>query len=179
MSTATANIVRMKSTESDTPRFERITRAQQSMMLVYARTLLRDEELARKVVQEALLAAWRGMERFDVSRDTGAWLRGIIRNKWKDACRREGRRPEFTEENLEYLDLKMERLSERPAIFDDLAECREKLPEDMKEVIRLSYDEGAKSEEAGEHMGIAAATVRKRLERARILLRDCLEGMSE
>ena len=69
----------------------------------------------------------------------------------------------------------MEALEQRPAVFDDLADCREKLPVEMGEVVSLSYDEGLNSEAVGERLSIAAATVRKRLERARGLLKDCLE----
>ena len=157
------------------PGFGQVAREHQDMMLVYARTLLRDESLAREVVQEALVAAWKGMERFDVTRDVGSWLRGIVRNKWKDVCRKQGRKLEFANEDLEYLEAKMEALDSRPAVFDDLAECRENLPPQMGEVVSLSYDEGMKSEAVGEKLGVAAATVRKRLERARMLLKECLE----
>lgn len=157
------------------PVFGQVAREHQDMMLVYARTLLRDESVAREVVQESLVAAWKGMERFDVTRDVGSWLRGIVRNKWKDVCRKQGRKLEFANEDLEYLEAKMEALVERPAVFDELAECREKLPEEMGEVINLSYDEGMKSEAVGDRLGIAAATVRKRLERARALLKECLQ----
>jgi len=143
-------------------------------MLIYARTLLRDEGQAQEVVQEALVAAWRNLERFDVTRDIGAWLRGIIRNKWKDLCRKEGRKPEFAQADLEYLESQMISFADRSGIFDDLADCREKLPEEMRDAVTLSYDEGFSSEDVGKKLGLAAATVRKRLERARALLRDCL-----
>lgn len=157
------------------PVFGQVAREHQDMMLVYARTLLRDESEAREVVQEALVAAWKGMERFDVTKDIGSWLRGIVRNKWKDVCRKQGRKLEFVQEDLEYLESRMEALTKRPAVFDDLAECREKLPEEMGEVVSLSYDEGMKSEAVGEKLGVSGATVRKRLERARGLLKECLE----
>ena len=159
----------------DRPVFGQVAQEHQDMMLVYARTLLRDESVAREVVQEALVAAWKGMERFDVTRDVGSWLRGIVRNKWKDVCRKQGRKLEFADEDLEYLETQMEALAARPAVFDDLAECREKLPAEMGEVVSLSYDEGMKSDAVGEKLGVASSTVRKRLERARSLLKKCLE----
>lgn len=163
-------------TDARVATFGETTREHQTLMLVYARTLLRDEGRAREVVQDALVAAWQGMERFDVSRDAGSWLRGIVRNKWKDFCRRQGRSPEFTQEDLEYLEGRMEQLEQRPAIFDDLLECRKKLPPRMGEVIAMSYDEGLPSEVIGEKVGASGTAVRKRLERARLLLKDCLEG---
>lgn len=157
------------------PVFGEVVRENQDMMLVYARTLLRDETVAREVVQEALVSAWKGMARFDVTQDIGAWLRGIVRNKWKDVCRKEGRKREFAQEDLEYLEAQMSALAQRPAVFDDLADCRQKLPDEMGEVVSLSYDEGLKSEAVAEKLKISAATVRKRLQRARGLLKDCLE----
>lgn len=156
------------------PVFGQVASEHQDMMLVYARTLLRDEVVAREVVQDSLVAAWKGMERFDVTRDVGSWLRGIVRNKWKDVCRKEGRKREFAEEDLEYLESQMEALTERPQVFDDLADCRGKLPAEMNEVVRLSYDEGLKSGAVGEKLGVSSASVRKKLERARSLLKECL-----
>ena len=171
-----SSIVAMKEEVGiEKPVFGEVVSENQDMMLIYARTLLRDESVAREVVQEALVAAWKGMERFDVTKDIGSWLRGIVRNKWKDVCRKKGRKLDFAQEDLEYLEAKMEALEQRPAVFDDLAECREKLPGEMREVVALSYDEGMKSEAVGEKLGISGATVRKRLERARGLLKDCLE----
>ncbi|MEM9081013.1 MAG: RNA polymerase sigma factor [Verrucomicrobiota bacterium] len=114
--------------EPESRAFGEVAREHEGMMLVYARTLLRDEVVAREVVQEALVAAWRGMERFDVTRDVGGWLRGIVRNKWKDFCRKEGRKVEFAEEDLEFLEGRMQEIEARAGVFDDLADCREKLP---------------------------------------------------
>ncbi|MDP0490951.1 MAG: RNA polymerase sigma factor [Verrucomicrobiota bacterium JB023] len=162
-------------TARDAQTFGELAREHQGMMLVYARTLLREEELAREVVQESLVAAWRGLERFDVTRDVAAWLRGIVRNKWRDFCRREGRRREFSEEDLEYLEGQMQGWAGRPEVFDRLEDCRGHLSGDMAAVVEMSYDEGLKSEEVAQRLGLAAATVRKRLERARAALRECLE----
>jgi len=41
------------------------------LLLVYARTLVRDEGDARELVQDALLAAWKNLKKFDVTRDRG------------------------------------------------------------------------------------------------------------
>ncbi|NIP97038.1 MAG: RNA polymerase sigma factor, partial [Akkermansiaceae bacterium] len=86
--------------QSDRAVFSRMAREHHHMMLVYARTLVRDEGEVRDLVQEALVAAWTSLKKFDVTRDTGAWLRGIVRNKWRDHCRRNGRRLQFTDGEL-------------------------------------------------------------------------------
>ena len=90
--------------ETDREAFSRMAREHHRLLLVYARTLVRDEGDARELVQDAFLAAWKNLKKFDVTRDIGAWLRGIVRNKWRDYCRRKGCRPLIADEELAELE---------------------------------------------------------------------------
>lgn len=165
--------------ESPRAKFSRLAREHHRMLLVYARTLVRDEGDARELVQEALLAAWKNMARFKVDRPGGPWLRGIVRNKWRDYCRKRGRRPEFSEQDLSELEgtlVTFDQTTPRPTLFDALQECREKLPETHAEAIAAVYDQGLSGEEAAARLEIRPATLRKRLERARAALHDCLQN---
>jgi DNA-directed RNA polymerase specialized sigma24 family protein len=47
----------------------------------------------------------------------------------------------------------------------------------MADAIRVTYDEGLSSEDAAATLSLNAATLRKRLERARTALRQCLQGV--
>ena len=164
--------------ETDRAAFAQMARDHHRALLVYARTLIRDEGDARELVQDALVAAWKSMKRFDVTRDPGAWLRGIVRNKWRDYCRRRGRRPEFTDEQLAELEADLadwEAQEQRP-VFSALQECREKLPEAFGEAVQVFYYDGLSGAEAAERLGIQPATLRKRLERARAALHECLKN---
>ena len=96
--------VSLMTDESDRATFSKMARDHHRLLLVYARTLVRDEGDARELVQDALLAAWKNLKRFDVTRDRGAWLRGIVRNKWRDYCRQKGRRPLIADEGLAELE---------------------------------------------------------------------------
>lgn len=162
--------------ETDRAAFSQMAREHHRLLLAYARTLVRDEGDAKELVQEAFLAAWKNMQTFDVSRDRGAWLRGIVRNKWKDYCRQRGRRPLVSEEDLATLegDLTSWERKEQP-VFEALQECRERLPEAFSEAVQAYYYEGYSSEEAAQRLGIQPATLRKRLERARAALQECLK----
>src|SRR6187402_2634371 len=60
-------------------------------LLAYARVLCGHSERARELVQDAFVAAWQTIGRFDVTRDFGSWLRGIVRNKWREDCRKHRR----------------------------------------------------------------------------------------
>lgn len=162
----------------DRVEFSRLAREHHRLLLVYARSLVRDEEEARELVQEALVAAWKNLTRFDVTKDFGSWLRGIVRNKWRDYCRRVGRRPEFAEEELGKLEASVSAWEAKSAdanpAFGALEHCRGRLPEAFSEAIDTFYYEGLSGEEAATKLGINPSTMRKRLERARAALRDCM-----
>ena len=164
--------------ESDRSVFSRMARDHHRMLLIYARTLVRDEGDARELVQDALVAAWKSLKRFDVTRDTGAWLRGIVRNKWRDYCRKQGRRPQFSDAELGDLEAELSLWDHGSAepLFAALRECREKLPEAFAEAVTAVYDEGLSGEEAARRVDVQPATFRKRLERARAALHDCLKN---
>jgi RNA polymerase sigma-70 factor (ECF subfamily) len=162
----------------DRVEFSRLARDHHRLLLVYARSLVRNGEDARELVQEALVAAWKNLNRFDVTKDFGSWLRGIVRNKWRDHCRRSGRRPEFAEEALGELEASLSaweaNAGQSDSAFGALEHCRERLPEAFSQAIDTYYYEGCSSEEAAEKLGITSATIRKRLERARAALRECM-----
>ena len=165
--------------DTDCGEFSRLAQEHHRMLLVYARSLVRDGEAARELVQDALVAAWRNMGRFDVTKDFGSWLRGIVRNKWRDYCRRMGRRPKFAEEDLAELESSIASWHERPdqggTVFGTLEDCRGKLPAAFGDAVNCFYYEGLSGDEAAEKLGINAGTLRKRLERARTALRECMD----
>ena len=164
--------------DSDRATFSRMARDHHRLLLVYARTLVRDEGDARELVQDAFLAAWKNLNKFDVTRDLGAWLRGIVRNKWRDYCRKKGRRPMIADEELEELEADLsawEREQHQP-VFAALRDCREQLPAAFAEAVQAFYYEGLSGEEAAQRLGINPGTLRKRLERARAALHDCLKS---
>lgn len=57
----------------------------------YALLRLRDHATAQDVVQDALLAGVKGLDRFDGRVDVKYWLRGILRNKIVDHIRKSSR----------------------------------------------------------------------------------------
>ena len=171
-------VLLMEEKQSDRAVFSQMAREHHRMLLAYAQTLLRDEEEARELVQDSLLAAWKNLKRFDVTRETGAWLRGIVRNKWRDHCRQKGRRPECATGNLEDLEADLARWEsdqQRP-LFEALEECCRKLPQTLRKTVQLFYFDGLRGREAADALQVNDATVRKRLERARTLLHECLQS---
>ena len=162
----------------DSTAFSALVRLHHLTLLSYARALAGAETTARELVQDSFVAAWQNVGKFDITRDFASWLRGILRNKWREYCRLHAREVSLDEDALSCLEATLTPFpTGDAAIFDRLAECRAKLPPPMAAAIRVCYDEELSSEAAAAALSINSATLRKRLERARDALRHCLAGV--
>lgn len=160
--------------------FSQLMREQHATLSAYARVIAQDATRADELVQDTFVTAWHNIEKFDITRDIAAWLRGIARNKWRETCRRNGREVAMDEAALLALEEAVHQWqADQPDIFDRLAECRSRLPEALELTLRSCYDEALSGRDAAEQLHINEATLRKRLERARDALRQCLEKQTE
>lgn len=156
--------------------FSGVIRENHASLTAYARMITGDGVKAGEVVQDAFVTAWQNIGRFDVTRDLPSWLRGIVRNKWREACRRGNREISMDEETLAAIESTIVAWqADRPEVFDRLAHCRGQLPAALAESVQAFYDEQLSTEEAAVRLDINGATLRKRLERAREALRQCLQ----
>lgn len=167
----------IKETKQET--FAALAREHHRELLVYARALTREVHQSRDLVQDSLVTAWENQERFDVTRDFGSWLRGIIRNKWREAMRKNKKQVAIEDDALESMEAEMLSWQELrqdggPGVFVKLEGCIGKLPDALLGAVKSFYFEGCSTEETAEKLEVGGATVRKRLERAREALRQCL-----
>jgi RNA polymerase sigma-70 factor (ECF subfamily) len=164
--------------DMDRNRFSELIRDHHRPLLAYARVLAGHPDRARELVQDAFVAAWQTIGRFDVTRDFGSWLRGIVRNKWREDCRKHRREVPLEEPELAAMEDAVRAWTAgrgEAGLLERLAECRAKLPELLSQAVTAYYDEKRDGEGAAALLGIASSTFRKRLERARDALRLCLE----
>lgn len=164
--------------DMDRSRFSELIADHHRPLLAYARVLAGHPERAKELVQDAFVAAWQTIGRFDVTRDFGSWLRGIVRNKWREDCRKHRREVSLGDPELARLEEAVRAWSAsdgEAGLLDRLADCRSKLPDGLSHAVRAYYDESRDGDAAATSLGIPAATFRKRLERARAALRLCLE----
>jgi len=160
--------------------FSNLARDHHRGLLAYARALVRNEATAADLVQDAFVAAWGNLGRFDVTRDFGAWMRGIVRNKWREHLRRHSREVDVDDKTLESWEnhLAIWDQGSRSAsadLFEALEDCLRRLPEAMGEAVRRFYYQDEAGDALASTLGIAPPTLRKRLQRAREALRDCLD----
>lgn len=160
--------------------FAVLAREHHRSVLIFARALCRNEATAADLAQDAFLVAWKNLASFDTSRDFGAWLRGIVRNKWREHLRRHAREVDVGDATIEAWDKQLagwdrSRASGNGELLDALDDCLTRLPSIMGEAIRRFYYKEEAGEILARELAIDATTLRKRLQRAREVLRGCLE----
>jgi len=151
-------------------------------LLVYARALTKEDYTSRDIVQDAFVVAWQNLGTFDVSRDFSAWMRGIVRNKWRESLRKNARQVSLDEETLELMEAEMKQWESYRGdggVFAQLEVCLKKLPAPMLKAVQAFYYDGDSGAEAADALQVERSTLRKRLQRARGALRDCLSRNAE
>jgi RNA polymerase sigma-70 factor (ECF subfamily) len=174
---------------NDADAFETLVRGNGGRMLAIARRLMRNEEDARDVVQDAFLAAFRALPDFAGQSRLSTWLHRITVNAALMKLRSQRRRPE-----LVFEDPSAPHDDERPGLFDadpafaapDAALPRrdlqrtvsaglDRLPEAHRRTLVLRDIEERDTEETARLLGTTPGAVKTRLHRARQALRALLE----
>lgn len=200
---AEANVVLNNSEQAGTSReqvlIERVQRGENELFYelvrpyerrVYAAALaiLRNESDAEDVAQEAMLKALRGIRQFRAEARFSTWLIQITVNEALMRRRRErhvmmegidDRRDEDGEytprDFADWREIPSEAL-ERKELRQKLAQALESLDRKYREVFVLRDMEKLNIQETAEALGISIASVKTRLLRARLMLRDLLAG---
>ncbi len=152
-----------------------------AVLLRVARRLTGDPTTAEDLVQETLLRAYRGLERFD-GRHPRAWLLTILRNTWRNMNRRA--RPQLLRSDDEILSVAAPGADGRSGaeeqvidhmIDGELIAGLRQLSDNHRAVVMLVDVDGLTYQEAADVLGVPAGTVMSRLHRARRRLRRRLE----
>lgn len=144
---------------------------------VYAASLriLRDPSLAADATQQTFLKAWRASHRYDPARPFGPWIFAIARRTSIDIYRKESRRTQVELFDAAEAGPSMETIWEG---FEVRAAV-EQLPDDEREVIRLSHFEGLTHSEIADQLDIPIGTVKSRTHRAHGSLVQLLAHMRD
>lgn len=145
-------------------------------LLVYASRLLRGEDVYQPedCVQEAVARSYRRCDTFADDTQWRAFLISTIRNFAISVLR-------HTDARTNYLNSLDREPSVTPDLLNDYIEVETRirinnavasLPDELRQVFALSFEEGLRNQEIAERLGVAEITVKKRKARLISRLKD-------
>lgn len=136
------------------------------------RAILGSEDEADDIVQEASLAAWMAVERFDPTRLFRPWFMRIVANAALDTSRRRRvRKAEPLDDSYATTTSSPEQVAEASVLRDRLNHGLEALPERQRIALVLFDAEGYSHREIAEVLKVPEGTVRSYVFHARRALR--------
>jgi RNA polymerase sigma-70 factor (ECF subfamily) len=146
--------------------------------------ILRDEREAEDVLQEAMVALWERAARYDASLGKPvSWVVTMTRNRAIDRLRGLKRRPQATAVELEEPDAVSDEADSATARMMShesalsLRKALGQLPEDQRRAIELAFFGGLTHVEIAESTATPLGTVKARIRRGMLQLRDGLDGL--
>jgi RNA polymerase sigma-70 factor (ECF subfamily) len=177
--------------QGDLDAFNRLVLANQDIVYSQAYRMLGDAEVAEDATQEAFISAYKHLDTYRGGSFRG-WLLRIVTNACYDELRRRKRRPtvplepvDANEEEIESPSWMIDpgELPEQAAVRKELAQaiqrCLDGLPDEFRLVVVLVDIQGLDYQEAAQAVGKPIGTVKSRLARARLRLRECLQSVWE
>jgi RNA polymerase sigma-70 factor (ECF subfamily) len=178
----------------DTAAFETLVSRYQGRMYRLACRLTGSEADAPDVLQEAFLAAYRGLGSFRGTSRFSTWLYRVATNAALMHRRRQTRRkteplddylPRFGERGehaAEPAELRLashaDEILDRKRLAERAHEALARLPEIYRDAFVLRDLEELPTDEVAELLGIESAAVRQRVHRARLMLRGYLVSLA-
>jgi RNA polymerase sigma-70 factor (ECF subfamily) len=153
--------------------FRRLVETHQRMVFSLALRVTGEHGTAEEVAQDAFLELFRSGERLASEDHVRFWLRRVTVHRATDALRRRAVRPEAQAE--EWMDESHSAAEDgealNAAVVARLEEMLRTLPEAMRVVVVLRYQEEMRAEEIATLLGQPVATVKSNLQRGLQLLR--------
>ena len=137
--------------------------------------ILRDHGHAADATQQTFIKAWKAAGDFDLDRDPGPWLFAIARRTAIDIYRKNRRLVPESDMTIEVSPPGLETVWETFQVRSAL----DRLPDEEREVLRLSHFEGLTHEEISRHMGIPIGTVKSRSHRGHQRLLRLLDHLAD
>lgn len=173
----------LRAQRGDGPAFAELVERHQRRAFSIALGLVRDEQDASEIVQEAFLRVYRGLDAFNGAASFFTWLYRIVKNLSIDLMRRPSWQRELADELAgEQVDaLFLGRFANTPEdtlrrreLASAVGRAIEALPSYHREVILMREVEGLSYEEMAVAAGVSKGTIMSRLFHARKKLQRAL-----
>jgi RNA polymerase sigma-70 factor (ECF subfamily) len=153
--------------------------------------ILGDDDLAADAAQDAFISAFKSISSFRGG-SFKAWLMRTVTNACYDELRRQKRRPttplEPDTDDGDEMDsprwladpnLSPEQEAEADELEHAIQHCLDNLPLEFKTVVVMADIQGMDYTEVAASVHVPLGTIKSRLARARLRLRECLQGFAE
>jgi RNA polymerase sigma-70 factor (ECF subfamily) len=153
--------------------------------------ILGDEDLAADAAQDAFISAFKSITSYRGG-SFKAWLMRTVTNACYDELRRQKRRPttplEPDTEDGEEMDspkwladpsMTPDQAAEADELEHAIQHCLNNLPMEFKTVVVMADLQGMDYTEVAVAVKVPLGTIKSRLARARLRLRECLQGFEE
>ena len=153
--------------------------------------ILGDEDQAADAAQEAFISAFKSIKSFRGGSFKG-WLMRTVTNACYDELRRQKRRPttplEPDTDDGEEMDsprwladpnMTPDQKAEADEVEHAIQHCLNNLPLEFKTVVVMADIQGMDYSEVSAAIRVPLGTIKSRLARARLRLRECLQGFEE
>ena len=169
-----------------TNRFERDALAFTDQLYAAALRYTRNPDDARDLVQDTYLKAFTSFHQFEPGTNLRAWLYRILTTTFINTYRKDQRRPQVAQAELEDWQLAqaqshtsdLGKSAEAEALENlpdsDIKRALQEIPEEFRMVVYLADVEGFSYKEIAEIVGVPGGTVMSRLHRGRKQLREKL-----
>jgi RNA polymerase sigma-70 factor (ECF subfamily) len=144
-----------------------------------------DPGMVDEVVQDTFLAVWRKPESYQGKGEVAAWIWGIGIRRLIDAFRRRGKHSSVLYQSSQALSTwsfqredqgRVDQSAEEEALlsveYGDLAGALNRLSPELRTVMQVTVLDGLTTREAAHLLGIPRGTVKTRMMRARIQLKE-------
>ena len=161
--------------------FEALIQENAHSLRVFLHSAVHDPAMVDDLFQETMIVAWTTIDRFDQERPFGRWIRGIARNLIMSHRRTAARQSILSNHDLvNLIDDHCESIQLMSNDFLDerlsrLQRCVDTLPSTYREAIKLRYQREIRGEKLAELLDTSWDNVKKRLQRGRKILFDCME----
>jgi RNA polymerase sigma-70 factor (ECF subfamily) len=170
--------------EGNTKAFRELVRRYQAKAYALALRLTSNEADAQEVLQDTFLSVYRKFDTFRGDAAFSSWLYRITANAALMKVRSRGQRKDISldvtdPEEGEHIELRdwsddAERLVMNRDAAQKIAKAVDQLPEKYRVVFLLREVEELSTQEVAEALGLSTPTVKTRLHRARLYLRNLL-----
>lgn len=170
-----------KALNGDIFAFEEIVSSNNKRIYNLCFRMMRNDQDAQDMAQEALIKAWRYLSKFNQKSSFSTWLHRIAVNTCLDEIRKHKNNTDsistLQEKGIEIKDKSNDNIAEKFAIKQDIMSAMDKMDDKGKLIIVLKDVQGYSYEEIATIIKCPIGTVRSRLSRARKKLGEIYKSM--